>query len=222
MPLLASSVLLAARDAHPTFRRERHPDPVLVRFLDRYQDRIASEIAQTRRTAVARTFGILTAEHDFEAGDLIADYLEEGERAPIALAGAIIPAESRTLRGVPIPIIEDPGVAENTHGFVVLWHAERVRLVGGEATWRGIDAVEIDYFPRFQSITALSSPVGLPGDPTALLEAAAADFMAQRSTAEDQVPKVDLKVRLDQELNAYLDTVTGRRRAIVSQIRDSY
>jgi hypothetical protein len=221
MPLTVTTVLLAARDAHPTFRPELHPDSLLVRFLDRFQDQVASEIAQTRRTAVARSFMVPIAGHDFEEGDAISAYLP-GERPPLVIAGAMIRGDVPSSRRQPVPVVEHPGAAERINGLGVLWYRDRLRLIGGRFPWGGLESVEIQYFPQPAHITSLSSEIDLPGSPAQVMEAAAADFMGTRSAPDAGVDKRDLRERLGTAIESYLDEVTGRRRAMADTIREAW
>lgn len=213
MAIRAESIITAARDEHPTFGRRgpnATPDGPALRFLARYQQQLLARIADLKPDAVHTAQKVELPLEDPSAG--IA--LEEHIRVHGAAAHYASCAD-------PVRIVEYPLRLERFTRPAAYVQAGRLYLLGSpDAEWARVREVEIDLFPRGPDELAMDTPLLLPGQPQATCVAAVAAFLSRRSTAEPPPPAAAFAEITRAAEERYLDEVSGRRRAVVSQTRE--
>lgn len=176
MPLTCRSLILGARDAHPSFDRFRHPDAVLVRALSGEQRRLAGKVIQANRSALAAELPpIELAAYDFAAG------------AALPAFQFVHGAHGLTPTGQPVEVREiawGNRLRPPSWGFTFYVHAGRLFLTGAPADWKPVASVHVSYAPLPGELASLDAALVLPDGAEACLRAFLADFMARRTPAD--------------------------------------
>lgn len=203
-------VILNARDEHPAFTRRSTPDAPLLRFLTRLQQRLLSEISHWKKDAVQEVYEV----------DLPLVEFDDGEELPAHLLvhGGTVYFNHASRDPEELHVVQ---FADRLRRYRFRWGAyvqvSTLKLLGREQDWSTVDRLEVFYFPEGPELTARDSEFILPGQPLNCLTAAVADFLASRTEGVD-VQEYAARAGASEE--AYLDQVTGRRRATVSKVRE--
>jgi hypothetical protein len=209
MPLTAKEVITAARDRSPSFAPTGTPDPVLRRFLADYQDQLLGEIAELKADALHEAEEITLPLASFGAGYLIV-------KPYFRLHGGVVIRKSDG-RPEPLRLVEYVDRLERFEQPAAYDQAGTLILLGQAEDWEPYAKIVLDLFPSTASLATLAAEFVLPGKKARpALVAACAAFLASRTEGVDP-QRFDAVAAAAEE--AYLDEVTGRRRAKVSQIR---
>lgn len=197
-------VILAARDARAEFTRQQTGDSAAVRFLERWQRRIAGEIARWRPEAVSSPVEVALPLADFDAGFTIPDHYR-------VHGGAVFYTNTDT-RPEPLELLEFHERMERRDGpAAYIQGRNTLKLIGVAADWQSVSQILLELFPVPTAIAALTEDLSLPGDVEPAASSALASFMAQRQPSMSRAEKLELAgVALTDE-EAYLDMITQRR-----------
>lgn len=212
MALLAGDVVNVARDEHPAFDRQSTPDIVALRALARYQQELLGRIYNAKPDALHVAQEVQLPLEDFAAGIALNDCLQ--------VHGASVYYRSRDYRPEPVMFVDYPHRFIRPGGPAAYRRADRIFLLGTPADWQDVARVVIDLFPRGPDTLGPKDELVLPGQAMAPCVAALAVAMARRLGPERRPDLVELRDRLAEAEERYLDQVTGRRRAVVSVIQD--
>lgn len=203
--ITAGEAIKAARDVHTTFDKERHPDPSLLRFLKRYQQRILTAIAALRQDAIVSTDDIDLSTYNFATGhELPAHILVHG--ADVVYTNTEIDSHPLVRVGFNqrhIRYSAATGYFSRTHLF----------LNGRSADWTGIATVTVRYFPEGGDLPALSTELDLPGQALDACAGALAHFMASRVRV-DNLSAPTLLTEAQEAEEKYIDQITARRQIV--------
>ena len=185
MPFTAGEVILAARDLNPAFTPTRHPDPVCLRFLSRYQRTLAARIVAVRPRALTSTITTVTLPlADFAVGVPVpADLLLLDVRArPLNRA-------DDTVRH-PVELI--PGgqslAGHTAHPFA--WRDGNTLFLGGRATnWTRWDRLELRTVAMPAALAGVSTTLPWPDDALDVFTAQLAAFLARRHAEGPETTK---------------------------------
>lgn len=209
-----ASVIMGARDRHSSFSPDRHPDPILVRYLDRYQRELLAKAIEVNSSFSAASFTVALPLADFEAG-------------------AVLPFAYHQIHGGQVRF-EDGGVSpfslvpegqrfDHTRFYAGWVHGDRIYFQGEDADWTGVSGVELSYVPTTSRLTALRSVFQLPRSSESCLVESCAAFMAARKHTDPQIPAVDetaFWTRAAAAETAWLTEIANRRRPVIKRIRD--
>jgi len=212
MALLAADVVNVARDEHPAFDRQSTPDIVALRALARYQQELLGRIYNVKPDAVHVAQEVQLPLEDFAAGIALNDCLQ--------VHGASVYYRSPDYRPEPVMFVDYPHRFIRPGGPAAYRRADRIFLLGTPADWQDVARIVIDLFPRGPDTLGPKDELVLPGQAMAPCVAALAVAMARRVGPERRPDLVELRDRLAEAEERYLDQVTGRRRAVVSVIQD--
>lgn len=188
-PVTVAELLDEARDFHPTFTRQNHPDPVVMRALSRYVRRLAAKITELDETALAeqatvdestllaavtgRT-GIALAAHLIVLRPIHAVREDDGVRIPVDLVDLATRNQMRTgypsvsLAGgklYPLNLMDPLGDSYGEHG------------------WEDYTGLEMLLVPLPDAFTGPTDTVTLPDTCRDAIVHNLALFMAGRSKA---------------------------------------
>lgn len=208
--ILASAVLMAARDVHPAFDKQSTPDAPALRHLAQYQQGLLAAIAETKldRVHVAQSFTMPLV--NFDQGVTLNAY--------IRVHGATATPIDTQVPPFDVELVEYPLRLDDRKWADWRWkprayiEAGVMKLLGTAEDWNDIASVTVDLFPVGPDDLTMRTPLVLPGQPMRICVADLAAFMAVRAGVSVPDP---LGAR-----ESYLDEVTERRRAKVGVIRD--
>jgi len=212
MALLAADVVNVARDEHPAFDRQSTPDIVALRALARYQQELLGRIYNVKPDAVHVAQEVQLPLEDFAAGIALNDCLQ--------VHGASVYYRSPDYRPEPVMFVDYPHRFIRPGGPAAYRRADRIFLLGTPADWQDVARIVIDLFPRGPDTLGPKDELVLPGQALAPCVAALAVVMARRVEPDRRPDLIELRDRLSEAEERYLDQVTGRRRAVVSVIQD--
>lgn len=215
MSVTVADVLLHARDAHPAFNRRATGDGPVLRFLTRYQQDILSRLAQIKKSAVQSTFELeVPAEADFADGDYLPEHI-------LVHGGDVVFTDTNRAKK-PLALVTFAQRLED-RAFGAYVQDRNIKLLGVFSDWADVDHIDVYYFPRGEELTGRTSEFDLPGQPLAMLVAAAVHFLAGRATVTEADPPLDvagLKHEKYEAEEVWIDQVTGRRYAVVGSVRE--
>lgn len=182
MPLLASSVVVQARELDPGFTPQRHPQGTVLRALARIQRRLIAELAKIDRRQVTSTLEITLPLADFAAGAA----LEEAGQA-IEVSRLHLPldmyVEGLTLPR-PLDLIDWSDRHRTPFDRVAWIRGTRLYLSMEAADWTEVERIVVTYTPTPESV-AITDELVLPITAEEVLVQHLAGFMASRSKDEE-------------------------------------
>lgn len=213
MAVTVEQAIEHARDIHPALDPFLAPDPLLLRFLSRYQQRLLAELADLKRDLLKETYELDLAAYDFEFGEQLPEYL-------LVHGGTVVFTNSRR---DPEPFELVP-YRERLDAWQYRWGGYLngeglLLLLGREADWNEVSRIDVHYFPKGALLALPADAFVLPGMPLDVLAEQAAYFLARR-LPKDVDPPVDKAWHKAEALSAeekYIDQVTGRNRAVFSR-----
>jgi hypothetical protein len=212
----AGSVIRLARDYHPTFTREQHPDPVLLRRLSENAKRLHGQVAKVSEDALAVELEESLPLADHEAG--VALPACRLVTSVVAWADYASPTTRRRLDVRLIPASHNGDLA---HPLASCWIVNGTLYLRGPASaWTDFDTLVVRYVAIPTDLTALTSTLPLPATADGALAADLALFMAGRSKAEDGVDRGYHAATATAGEAAYLDDVLNSITGVAFQIRD--
>ena len=213
-------VIRVARDLHPLFTRERHPNGVLFRRTDVYQRELSGKLADTDPGLLREREQVplpLEAPNSFEGGIALPPHLRvTGGQVNI---GA-------NLRPEPLSLVEPKDVFYERPRYAAEIRGGSAYLLGGGREWSSAESVEFWYWPLPTALAdadftpalgRISAEVDLPGDPTMVLAYMLADLMASRT---DEMDSLNFSGQLAREEMDYIMRLTGKGRATVGIVRE--
>jgi hypothetical protein len=188
MPLRCDTIIQAARDVHPAFTPQRHPDRTLARLLSAEQRRLVGKIAQVNPSAIAVPLLLwldAPPEPDPEAPEAPAPEVYDFD------AGFVMPsyhavhggdAIARDGKTAPMKEVSWGNRTGFTPMFTYFLHGGRFHLKGSRRDeWEWVQAVKLSYLPVPGEIDRLQAELVLPEYAEACLVAFLAKAMAGRS-----------------------------------------
>ena len=207
--MTAADVFDAAREYFPAGDPLHTSASILYGWLTRYQRRLLAEIAHWTPGAIATDETIDLATYDFAAGHALPELIRihggtvyDGQGNEQGLE--IVDFEMRFL--VPVPY--------RPRAYV---RGGSLHLLGTALDWTDAATVAVHYFPRGSELTPSAPTLVLPGDPAEACALHLAVHMAARIRQPEGLSDLAY-LREESALAemAYIDDVTGRRRAKVS------
>ena len=207
MPAITvQEVIDEARDTHSAFSRQQTGITAALRFLERWQRRVAGEIARLKPDAVHVEEIIALPVADITTGETITEnYRIHGGKveyttATIEPAKLTIVPYARRLRYSYLPRCPAVYIRANNTVF----------LLGTEQAWTDYSQIVLDLFPVPGALADPASNLSLPGDPHDAAVAALAGFMAQRPTGDNSVDRAYFAADAVGAADLYLDRVTHK------------
>lgn len=203
-----AEVILDVRDIDARFNdRVAALRAPLLRFLDRYQDRMMGRISRWKQDAVRAEATVSLPLGDFDAGETIAAHrFIHGGRV-------VFTDTNRKDEELDLVTYRHRLQAGRYAWPAYIEEPTTLKLLGVATDWTPVASIVLDYWPETTPLTGVASTFTLPGDPRDVLVAAAAKFVGERIPNLDRGRKLELaQERADAE-DLYLDTVTGRHHA---------
>lgn len=189
--LVAGDLIEAARDEHPSFTEQRHPDPVLVRGLSRYQRRLVARLVQVNRTVLTQVQETALPLADFDTGITLVDY-----KYPAAVEVELPPETGGgPVRKYQVELVPWQGRLRHHLGAYIRDHV--LYLTGTAQDWVGFTKVRFFYIPEVEALTATTGAGGalvLPNAAEPCLVAYLASVMAQRGIVDGTLERADARV----------------------------
>jgi hypothetical protein len=175
--LEAGALLQSARDLHPGFDRQRHPDGTLLRALSGEERRLVGKALQANPSSITGSLSFALADYDFDAGAALPAFhhIETVDAIPSDAAQMAFP-----LLPVAWPNRAYLGAVQ---GYSI--QANTLYLTGDDADWSAIGTVVVTYTPIPVDLTALTDRLVIPDTAEAALVAFLAHFMARRLPATE-------------------------------------
>ncbi len=214
--LVAGDLIKSARDEHPTFDDRRHPDPVLLRELSRYQRELLAKIVAMDPTLAVEYVDTPLPLAVFENGIAIPAY-----KYPF---GAQV-THVRDGRTHPVEIVSWESNTLYRHAVYLL---NGILFLCGKAhDWEHFTNIRFLYVPEIAALAMQTTAVltYLPNAAESTLVSYLAMKMAQRGGAADGEPKPDPGVfaaqwQLDED--RLFDELGRRTQAVSSVIRSVF
>jgi hypothetical protein len=215
VPVTAGEVITAARDVHPAFDWRRNPDPVLLRFLNRYHRALCGKAVHRNESILAQEQVVPLPLAVFADGIALPAY-QYLHGATLVLV--MDPTDKRPLEIVPWAHRYDPGK------FPAAWiHGDHLYLRGEATDWVAWGSIVLSYTPIAPDITAVTDTFLLPDTALACLVAATAAYLGTRGAADPGLPKIPLealKIEAAQAEEDFLNDVFLRRGAQTIRTRE--
>ena len=178
--LVARDLILAARDEHPAFAEgRRHPSPVLLRRLSRYQRELASKLIRLRPSALVAVLETALPLADFDLGIELPDYKYPAACEAIETDGTERPVDLVSWQSR----LQWVRAAYLRSGFLY--------LTGIAADWSGFTQINFSYVPELEALTGLNDVLIVPNAAEACLVADLSYFMARRGQKDPDVEPPD-------------------------------
>jgi hypothetical protein len=177
----AEEIIEEAREIHPAFTEQQNPDTTLLRFLNRYQDRLRGKVKLRNPSVLAVELEISLPLPDFTKGKALPlyDLLLVGEahaRQDSRADFFIVPYEKRI----------DPDLWPS--GYV---RGQTLYLTAVPDAWSDFTRILLPYVPVAQPLTDLDSEFSLPPTARNALVDNLALFMATRTRNAEGMPALD-------------------------------
>lgn len=222
-----ATIIRGVRDLSPSFDDRYTTNAVLLRALDRYQNRLWGQIRDIKPDAIRKTLQLTigTFQWDAQGGYSATVATTEFTDGTVLFTQSDRPAEPFKI--VPYAQRFQPFFRWGgwlAHEDVPSSESSVLRLLGVESDWEGVASIELHHFPLVQNaLTTLQSTIDLPVNHDDVMVAYGATVCARR--AREHGLEVDAD-RIDQEWVAaeelYIDRVTGRRRAKVGVATETW
>lgn len=213
MPLLAGDVINDARDLHPTFDDNTHPDAVMVRALNRGQQEIYND-ALTRYPSFQATIQEVELPlDDFDAGVAL--------EVPIFVADVTRTSQNEES---PLDIIPYDHRFDGNQPYFRCWIMSGTLYLAGPASlWSDVTKLTIRYSAECPDLVDLESTLVLPDSARSALVAYCAQVMAARGTQRTDVQPASVSYfggMADRSKELFLTNLWLLRSANVRFIRD--
>ena len=215
--LVPSSIIDQARDIHPSFTENLHPNNVVRRFLSRWQREIVGRLLIADRHAVRLVETVAFPLPTFEAGHALASepqYLHGGDVKygnPDDTRELNIVGWERRYDRVPWP--------------AAAVFADTVYFLGIVRDWANVTSVDLFYAPVPSALPDISTASVLPDQAESAAVAAAAQFMGSRIPAPkglEAVPLAKLVGDMERAEDKFLTLRSNRARATVGRVKENY
>jgi hypothetical protein len=217
--LVAGNLIRAARDEHPTFDDRRHPDPVLLRALSRYQRELLGRITRLDPAQGIAHLDTTLPLSSFSAGITVAA-CKKPFGAEVTLAGHHVHGKTH-----PVDLI--PWREKAAYRHAVYFLDGVLYLTGQARDWVHFSMLRFYYVPEPASL-ALDDTVILTLLPDAAeptLVAFLASKMAQRGGAgEGQTPPDPASFAADwmRAEDRFFDEMAANTQAVTSTVREVF
>ena len=181
--MTAEEVIREAREIHPAFTPEQHPNATLLRALARIQDRLRGELKRLNPEALAREFRVTLPLSATDFADGVALPAHE-----MLMTGEVRgPGDYRTvLFLVPHASRLAPALFPSATVF-----GRRLFLTATPEVWRDFTELRLPYVPVAPPLHRPDSEFALPDSARNALVDRLALFMAGRTIAPDGLPPLD-------------------------------
>lgn len=192
MTLIASDVIEDARDLHPAFDDNTHPDGVLLRALNRLQMQLMGRALERYPSLYSDTETIALPLTDFALGVSLTQPFFVDDLVGVR-AGCT---------DTPIPIIPYEHRSDaQPHLFAYL--VNRFLFLGRKASaWNGLDSLTIRYTTTLPQLATLEDELVIPDEARTALSLALAEVMAARGTQREDITPPDVSYFLGKAANA--------------------
>lgn len=209
MALTCSGIIQAARDAHPSFDRHRHPDGILLRHLSSEHRRLAGKVLQANRAALAVDLEpIVLADYDFAAGEALPAHQFIHDVSAYDSAGCGAPVRQ---------IAWENRLRPPCQGFTWSYHDGKLFLSDTADDWAQVEEVRVSYAPIPAALATVAATISLPDSAEPALVASLIAFMARRSAA-DVVPPGDRSAMDRDRLEAEGDFLAAVRQGYKAKV----
>lgn len=221
--LVASDLILEARDAHPSFVERRHPDPLLVRALSRYQRRLVARIIRFNATLMVQSQdsnvpALIADQTVFNAGITLPDY-----KYPAQVEITRPATAGRTHRPVPLDLISWERLSQAFRCVAIRDH--KMYLAGKPADWSEFETLTFYYMPEVDDLANAKATLVVPNSARAVLVAYLCWFMTGRGQKDPEVEAPDkmlFKTEWDQASKEFEDEMTLSQQAESSIIKETF
>lgn len=216
MPLLAGSVIDAARDRHVAFSRERAPQGVCLRFLSQAVRHLLGRVAEIDEDLLRVEMNVVLPLADFAAGialpanrSVVAVTVEETGVNPRSFDIPIVPAALRNDVNTPL---------------AAAWQIGNSLYLRGKANdWTSFGSIAVSTIPVPAEITKSTDELPVEDTAERALADAVALELAGRMVGVEGVPPINLAAfaaKAAASEDRYLDDVRNRTHSRVVQTRD--
>lgn len=200
--ILASRVINAGRDRNALFTREKHPDPVALRFLSDYHRDLFGKAALVNPSAVAIGLQI---EFPFVDDSDNPIPFEEGYPLPankgLQDGGTVRFADSHNPPRTPLSLVAWENRLNPRFRYSGWVQAGRLYLTGTEdETWKDAERIDIEYIPEPVDLTRLSDEILVPDGAYLTCVEQVAAFFGVRSGIDLSARAAGFETRFLEEL----------------------
>lgn len=209
MTLVAGNVIDAARDRHPSFYKEKHPNKMLLRFLSAYAKGLHGKIAaideDQLRVDVTATLPLAS----FDAGIALPANVR-------SITGAVVSyPEPTTFAPVPIDIIQsDERNARNTPAGAAWQVNGKLYLAGNADRWSAFNQIAISLILLPDTLQTLADVLAVPDAAELACIENCALFLARREFNESDG---DTKLNL----STYVGAAADAERAFLDDVKNN-
>lgn len=210
----AGEVIEEARDHHPTFDVQTHPNKILLRYLGTWQKHALGQgIIRYPDLFDDGPTTIAIADFDFEAG------------YPLNQPFNILDAEAIGVNDQKYPfILIDPSARHDPRPMFCGWIRSGTLYLDGRAQdWTGITDIVLRWASTPVDLGALDDELVLPDSARYAAVTALAAFMAGRDLSRGDLPapsKREMREQAAEALNGWLESLWLQRSATDSTIRE--
>jgi hypothetical protein len=217
--LVAKDLITAARDAHPTFDDRRHPDPVLLRALSRYQRQLVPRVAQYDGALLTSVLEQTLPLPDFAAGIALPDYIyAAGLEAESPASDPALP-----LQRVALDLVAwQANTRYYRAGYI---RNNTLYLTGSPGDWTPFTKIRFIYVPEVDPLANPSAQLVLPNAAEPCLVAYLCAFMAQRGSQDKEQERPDAafyRAAWREAEDEFFHMLARRRQALRAVVREVF
>lgn len=167
-------IIETARDRHPLFVRERHPDAALLRALSGEERRMVAKLLAVNPSAIAESTTFALADYDFSLGH----YLPAHHLIHAVTLKPVNPQAD----SFPAILCNWHNRLDTTRPLSYAIHGNTLFLARTAEHWKEIERVDISYAPIPNDLVRLTDDLVLPDNAESYLVAFLAQFMGLRQS----------------------------------------
>lgn len=213
MPLVAGTVIDEARDLHPSFDTQTHPDKICLRFLSRWQAEVLGRALIVYPTLFDDAVTVVPLPlASFDAGYTLTE--------PLALSDVVVLIGSYEYPVTLIPYESRFDPQPLYAGWVI---NRTLYLSGEESKWTGATELRLRYTTQPADLTALADTLVIPDAAKTAAVTAIAAFMAGRGISRTEGVEANAKyfqTQAEQAEAKWLESLWLLDSATVHTIRD--
>ncbi|MDZ7418781.1 MAG: hypothetical protein ONB52_21870 [candidate division KSB1 bacterium] len=202
----AGEIIREARDEHPSFTEQAHPDGVLLRSLSTYERELMNKVAVLDRSRYATFQDIALPFPSFEAGVTVNEYV-----LPVAVE---VYSAQPTPRWAKVQIVGWSGRLKFFRAAVL--RGRNLSLTGRPEDWTPFSKLRFHYVAAPARLDSLDSVLTLDEDARRVLVSYLVHVMGWRSTGRTDLPgslAADMTMRWQAQEANFLDVVARRANA---------